>query len=236
MLPVAATATKRQDNHESYEEEHRIQALSKLGRLISLVVTSCRAARENRERDMTAINSRQHVSLDSMNHMVIHGLPEILTAACNGLPLFYPKIESVLESLLDPLEMMTRPKLLYHLEKWSPKSSSPAHRSSKNATESTVNIPIYADSQQRTSSTSTSRNMNRESYDLLQALNQEYQNQRPTDIAFNHPSNNAFNFIDSEVHGLRQLADEDEEEDEDEADQLHYESMMRELEHQDEVG
>eukprot|EP01041_Mallomonas_annulata_P000793 gene793-1538_t len=128
-ITTTSTSENGEDEVMKRETSTRLRILTRLGRLVTLVVTSCKPSKEPQEERQGLVQQgsgssggRQHVSLDAMQHLISAGLPELLSAAICSIPLHVPGADAVLDAFLDPLEMISRPKLLFHLEKLSPKS------------------------------------------------------------------------------------------------------------------
>ena len=65
---------------------------------------------------------QQQVSVDVINHFISANLPALLTAALSSVPLGHPLAGQAVNAILEPLEMMTRPKLLANLDKLNSQS------------------------------------------------------------------------------------------------------------------
>ena len=97
-------------------ERQRIRVLTRLGQLLSLVVISCKYSPSHAADHQSS--NRHRVSLDSMHQLLNAGLPELLLIACNSIQLQDQAATAAVNALLEPLDMLTRPKLIQHLQRW----------------------------------------------------------------------------------------------------------------------
>ena len=95
----------------------RLRSLTRLASMVTLVVKASGTPTVQDPSSISIAQVPQQVSVDVVNHFINTDLPGLLTAALSSIPLGHPLACDAINAILDPLEMITRPKLLANLDK-----------------------------------------------------------------------------------------------------------------------
>ena len=97
----------------------RLKYLSRVSGLLTHVITSCRPQKRSLEPSSSHAVAKQHVSIDAMFYLNSCGVALLLSQilASYQSSLASPEATPAVDSVLDLLEMFTRPKFLHHLAK-----------------------------------------------------------------------------------------------------------------------
>eukprot|EP00602_Paraphysomonas_sp_CaronLab_P004577 CAMPEP_0185036162 /NCGR_PEP_ID=MMETSP1103-20130426/28714_1 /TAXON_ID=36769 /ORGANISM="Paraphysomonas bandaiensis, Strain Caron Lab Isolate" /LENGTH=4103 /DNA_ID=CAMNT_0027573585 /DNA_START=26 /DNA_END=12337 /DNA_ORIENTATION=+ len=104
---------KSPTNKYFHNEAQRLQFMARVGRLLSLVVTSCRAPKDS----AGVMQDRQHVSVDAMLYLSKCGVPTLIVQALASVDIESSGCDSVFDAMLGPLEILTRPKFILHFHR-----------------------------------------------------------------------------------------------------------------------
>jgi hypothetical protein len=100
----------------------RLRSLTRLASLVTLVVKASGTPGPV-DPNNPSPHSQQQVSVDVVNHFINADLPGLLSTALLSIPLGHPLAGEAINAILDPLEMLTRPKLLANLDKMNVQGS-----------------------------------------------------------------------------------------------------------------
>jgi E3 ubiquitin-protein ligase HUWE1 len=95
-------------------EDNRILTLSRLSIIISAVIRSSSTKPK--------APSAQYICVDTLYILVTSGVCDLLTTALSNIPLDHLSAADAINAIMDPLELMTRPKLLVYIEKKNSKN------------------------------------------------------------------------------------------------------------------
>jgi len=96
------------------DDREHVQIISRFASLIGLVI---RASKNQPTKDASS-SKGQGVSVDTLQFLVEQGqILQLLTQALNTIPMHLTLSSGAVSSLMDLIEMITRPKILTHLEK-----------------------------------------------------------------------------------------------------------------------
>ena len=95
----------------------RLRSLTRLASMVTLVVKASGTPVVQDPTSASPNQAPQQVSVDVVNHFINTDFPGLLTIALSSIPLGNPLACDAINAILDPLEMITRPKLLANLDK-----------------------------------------------------------------------------------------------------------------------
>ena len=97
----------------------RLRSLTRLACMVTLVVkaSGTPSTQDPSSSSSSTTQAPQQVSVDVVNHLIQTDLPGLLTTALSSIPLGNSLACDAINAILDPLEMITRPKLLANLDK-----------------------------------------------------------------------------------------------------------------------
>ena len=99
------------------QTNRRLRSLTRLVTMVTLVVRASGTSGIQDPSSSTVPQIPQQVSVDVVNHFINTDLPGLLTVALSSVPVSHPLAGEAINAILDPLEMITRPKLLANLDK-----------------------------------------------------------------------------------------------------------------------
>jgi hypothetical protein len=97
-------------------EENDLQRVQMISRITSLILVVIRASKSNSKDRST--NIRQGLCIDTVHYLVVHGnIIKLINSALLSIPLHLSRTSEAVNSLLELLEIITKPKLQSHINK-----------------------------------------------------------------------------------------------------------------------
>ena len=115
-FPRVISATEK-EAMKLVECNKRLRSLTRLASMVTLVVKASGTPVVQDPTSASPTQAPQQVSVDVVNHFINTDFPGLLTIALSSIPLGNPLACDAINAILDPLEMITRPKLLANLDK-----------------------------------------------------------------------------------------------------------------------
>jgi hypothetical protein len=129
------------NSQDEEHDPHRLRVLRHLGTLISYVMKTTRSnSRETRGAAIPSGSSNQNICVDIVQHLISGKLTYLLTDALGGLVLSNDEARLAFEALMDPLETITRPQLLSHLNKANHKPARDASAETRDSKDASARI------------------------------------------------------------------------------------------------
>ena len=145
-LICALTSLAEADDESGgkYDVKSHLIFLSRIMQLLSNVLTSCRLPRKGHVSQSSHPDTREHISFDAMSYMTSNGIATSLSQVLASIQRYLsaPECENTLQSVIDLLEMLSRPKYLHHLGKMKKEKSHRCNSDLENSPGRDVRQPV----------------------------------------------------------------------------------------------
>jgi hypothetical protein len=114
VLPPAPVTSKSDASDATHASEtHRVQMVSRFASLLSILIRASKTTSKD-----GSSTKGEGVSVDTLHFLIEHGqILQLLTQALASLPVQLQMTSAAVTSIMDLMDLITRPKILAHLDK-----------------------------------------------------------------------------------------------------------------------